>query len=160
MPSRAEQQARDAEIVADKALGLSWDALAKKHKVSTDTCRRAWNAWWENNKPEMNRNPLDVVQEAIARYEELMSHFAVISKEAPDANNKIGAGKAVMEAQTRMLELMQATGLLPKHLGTLRYITDVRVIVQVVTEVFKEDDVPLATAEKIAQRLEQRAAMN
>lgn len=155
-----EKGARDAGIVADKALGMSWAQIIVKHDVSESTARRAWVDWWAQNKPEMNRNPLDVVQEEIVRYEELIARFSKIMDEAPEASNQIGAGKALMDAQTRMVDLMQATGLLPKHLGTLRYIQDARVIVQVISDVLERHELPLAVAEEIAAGLNAQAALN
>lgn len=135
---------RDRRIVADRARGLSWQKIAGRHEVDERTCRRAWQAWMDEEKPNLTgRDPLDVVFELVQHYEAWSEELAEIADAAEQDNNKIGAIKAQIDCELRKTELLQATGILPKQLGKLRVEMDIRYMTTQILALFDKYGMPV-----------------
>jgi hypothetical protein len=150
--------ARNARLVADRLEhNMSWAELAKKHDLTEVYCRRIVREWKENQAPPVERDPMAVVDDLLRGYQADLWEFT----EAADAawqegqfNNVIGAVRSRMEARTRVVELLQATGRLPRDLGRLRVEIDMRFVIDQIMETFAEFEVPEAAREALVTRLE------
>jgi hypothetical protein len=144
----AEKVKRDQQLIRDRLRGAAWGTLAEKYGIDGSTARRIFYAWRQSNhgKKHMDlsgRDPIEIVWETAARYEAWIEQLAEIAWD-PDAQDsvRVGAINSQMAATEKLTTLLQATGILPRHLGKLRIEADVRLVAQRILEVFAEEEVP------------------
>jgi hypothetical protein len=111
---------RDAEIISDRARGLSWPTIALRHKLSERQCRTIWAEYREQQRAFSDTDPIDAVLDAIATHDAVIEELALLSESANQEAVKLGAIKARLAALHAKALLMQAVGLLPADLGLLR----------------------------------------
>jgi transposase-like protein len=161
--SPEKQAVRNAQIVRDRAdHNMSWAKIAKKHGITDRMCRKVYRRWMEEAGPTAPEDPLEVV-------DGLLRGFNADVWEATEAidlawdqkqpNSVISGVRTRMDARIKAIELLQATGRLPKDLGTLHVEHDVRFLIEQIVEVFDEHDVPVAVRRALMDRL-RPAALN
>lgn len=140
--TKSEREDRDARIVVDRVRGRGWRWLAEKYDLSERGCQDAFERWREHNDHKFEKvDAISVVHSMLDTYMALGEQAAEIAADADADNNKLGALNTQMSAMTKAAELCQATGILPKNLGTLKMEIDARVLAQKLVRVFDEHDV-------------------
>jgi|SRR5262252_5872644 len=125
----AEREERDAELVRDRLRGQSWPYLAEKYNLTQEWCKRIYTAWRnENQSTYQGRDPIQIVHSMLDRLESWVEQLAEVADASTADTVKIAAINAQLNALTRTAELMQATGILPHDLGTLRLELDVQTL--------------------------------
>lgn len=76
----------------------------------------------------MEMAPLKVVESMLRRSQTAWKMAAATAAHAENDGMRIGAIRTMMDADQRVLEILQSTGHLPRELGTLRHLVDVRSI--------------------------------
>ncbi len=156
--SPEKQTARNALIVKDR-IGerMEWNAISKKHNLSPRMCRYVVRRWMEEGGENVTyEQPTQVVDDLLAGYRTDLWELTEAADAAWEQENipaVVSAVKHRMDARQRAIELLQATGRLPKNLGQLRVIYDVRFLVEQVMEVFDEHQVPVAARRALLDRL-------
>lgn len=152
--SEEEREVRDQKIVVDWLRGMDLPALGAKWNLSERRLQEIIAVFREQHKPvHRGADPIDVVYQFLDRYHAWIAQLAEIADQAENDSARVGAVNSQMAAQHRMAELMQATGLLPRNLGTLRLELDVRVLTQKLVKVLKDHDAPPELMEAIVEVL-------
>jgi hypothetical protein len=122
-----ERKERDAELIRDRLRGQSWPYLSEKYGLTQDWCQTIYREWREQNQSTyQGRDPIQIVHSMLDRLESWTEQLAEVADESSADTVKIAAINAQLNALTRTAELMQATGILPHDLGTLRLELDVQ----------------------------------
>jgi hypothetical protein len=156
--SPEQQTARNAKVVTDRIkLGLTWVEVAKRNGVKERQCRYIVRRWMEEGGANVSyADPTKVVDDLLAGYQAdhwELTEAADAAWEQNNINAVIGAVKNRMDARQKTVELLQATGRLPKNLGQLRVIYDVRFLIEQVMEVFDQHDIPVAARRALVEKL-------
>jgi LPS sulfotransferase NodH len=127
--SEIEREERNAEIVRDRLRGQSWEYLAEKYNLTIRQIRDIYNGWRADNQPTyQGRDPIEIVHSMLDRLNSWVEQLAEVADTASADATRIAAINAQLNALTRTAELMQATGILPHDLGTLRLELDVQTL--------------------------------
>lgn len=154
----AEIAKRNDEIVVDRARGMSWGAIERKHGITTRQCQNVWTKFADERKPALEgQDPLDVIVELIEGYRAQEEHLAELSDETDVVNEKIAAIREQRAHKEARTELLQAIGYLPKNLGTLAIEVDVRFLAQTVVEILDRHDVPVDARKELVEALRHRS---
>jgi hypothetical protein len=139
-----EREERNAELVRDRLRGQSWAYLAEKYNLTVAACRNVYSAWRADNQSTyQGRDPIAIVHSMLDRLESWIEQLAEVADESAADATKIAAINAQLSALTRTAELMQATGILPHDLGTLRLELDVQTLaVKLVTVLTEQGATP------------------
>lgn len=139
-----EREARNAELVRDKLRGQDWVYLSTKYDLSVRQVKDIYQAWREQNQATyQGRDPIAIVHGMLDRMESWIEQLAEVADATATDMTKIAAINAQMAATTRAAELMQATGILPHDLGTLRLELDVQTLaVRLVTVLTEQGATP------------------
>lgn len=142
--TESERLERNAELCRDRARGQSWAYLAEKYGLQILQCQRVYADWRrENQSTFMGREPIAVVHSMLDRLESWIEQLAEVADSSEADAIKISAINAQLNALTRTAELMQATGILPHDLGTLRLELDVQTLaVKLVTVLTEQGATP------------------
>ena len=142
--TEAEREERNAELIRDRLRGQGWTYLAEKHGLKIEQCQRVYAAWREQNRATYEgRDPIAIVHSMLDRLESWVEQLAEVADDTPTDSIKIAAVNAQMTALARTAELMQATGILPHDLGTLRLELDVQTLaVRLVTVLTEQGATP------------------
>jgi hypothetical protein len=139
-----ERLERNAELVRDRARGQGWAYLAEKYGLQVIQCRRIYNEHREEFQATYEgRDPIQIVHSMLDRLESWVEQLAEVADSSAIETVKISAINAQLNALTRTAELMQATGILPHELGTLRMELDVQTLaVKLVTVLTEQGATP------------------
>jgi hypothetical protein len=142
--TEAEREERDAELIRDRLRGQSWPYLAEKYGLTQAWCKRIYTGWREQNQSTyQGRDPIAIVHSMLDRLESWTEQLAEVADASGTDTVKIAAINAQLNALTRTAELMQATGILPHDLGTLRLELDVQTLaVRLVTVLTEQGATP------------------
>lgn len=151
----AEKVARDRQIVAAKARSLSDATVAETFEIDESTVREVMAAWRETQPSLRSVDPIDVVEQVLFELRGSIEELALISSTTKNDNVRVGAIAKKLQATQQMTALMQATGVLPNDLGTLKVDMDVRVFAATVLRVFTEEGIPDETVAKVMAEVEQ-----
>ena len=124
-----ERLERNAEIVRDRLRGQGWPYIADKYGLTVTTCQEIYGAWrQQNTSTYVGRDPIAIVHSMLDRLESWVEQLAEVADVSATDTTRIAAINAQLNALTRTAELMQATGILPHDLGTLRLELDVQTL--------------------------------
>jgi len=139
-----EREARNAELIRDRLRGQSWPYLSDKYGLQPRACQNIYNEWREANQGAyQGRDPIAIVHSMLDRLESWVEQLAEVADASATDTVKIAAINAQLNALTRTAELMQATGILPHDLGTLRLELDVQTLaVRLVTVLTEQGATP------------------
>lgn len=125
--TEAEREERNMELVRDRLRGQSWPWLAEKYGIRAAQCKHVYKEWRDANQSTyQGRDPIAIVHGMLDRLEAWTEQLAEVADASSAETTQIAAINAQMSALTRTAELMQATGILPHDLGTLRLELDVQ----------------------------------
>ena len=138
-----ERLERNAELVRDKVRGQGWEYLAEKYSLQPTQVRRIYNEWRkENQSAFVGRDPIQIVHSMLDRLESWTEQLAEVADGTEAETIKISAIREQLNVLTRTAELMQATGILPHELGTLRMELDVQTLAVKLVTVLTEQGAP------------------
>jgi hypothetical protein len=142
LPAR-DKVVRDAAIVAARSEGLSWEAIAAEHGVSARQCRTIVNEYGKAGITPRLRDPVEVVDQMLERYEDFQERLILIADSATNDSARVGAIRAAIDAMRSQAELMQAIGVLPRDLGQMKVEIDVRHVARAAIDVLDRNGVPV-----------------
>lgn len=151
---------RQALVIRLRAQGLSWNTVVERSGVSIGHAKRLWSGYKGEMKPDLqDLDPLDVVVEQLARIDqdiETLAEIALNRENHPNA--RVGALNAKRALYGQMIELLQAIGKVPKHLGKLEVELEVRYVAQQLVLLLEEfvPDERLPSAERKLMELLRR----
>lgn len=141
--------------MAAKARSISDAAVAQTYGVSETTVKKVMRAWRAEQPSLRTVDPIEVVEQMIFEIRGSIEELALISSTSKQDAVRVGAVGKKLDAMKQMTSLMQATGVLPNDLGTLKVDMDVRAFAAVVLEVFETQNIPeeavAAVMEKVGQ---------
>jgi hypothetical protein len=139
-----EREARNAELIRDKLRGQGWAYLSSKYDLTQRQCKEIYGQWRDANQATyQGRDPIAIVHGMLDRLESWVEQLAEVADSTTTEATEISAINAQMNALTRTAELMQATGILPHDLGTLRLELDVQSLaVRLVTVLTEQGATP------------------
>jgi hypothetical protein len=134
-----ERLERNAEIVRDRLRGQGWPYIAEKYGIQIAQCMKIYADWRaENQSTYVGRDPIAIVHSMLDRLESWVEQLAEVADVSATDTTRIAAINAQLNALTRTAELMQATGILPHDLGTLRIQLDVQTLAVKLVTVLSE----------------------
>jgi hypothetical protein len=162
MPLSPEQQTKRNALIVRARVDeeLSWEKIGEKHDLSPRQCRNVYRRWMEQGAPIGTTDPIEMVDDLLRGFMTDLWEFteaADAAWEAKNLNAVVGAVRSRMDARVKAIELLQATGRLPKDLGKLRVEHDVRFMIEQVIGVFEEYDVPEEAQQALIERLHPQA---
>jgi hypothetical protein len=109
--------------------GMKLSAIAKQDGRSEKVIREVIERMAkQGSEALMEMAPLKVVESMLRRSQTAWKMAAATAAHAEQDTTRIAAIRAMMDADQRVLEILQSTGHLPRELGTLRHLVDVRSI--------------------------------
>ena len=127
-PTVSEQALRAAQMIERRNQGWTWPEVAKEAGLSVSAAKRAVRARRESMTTLLEQEPMEIIdhlveghQGAIADLERMAADYA---EDHPSA--AVGAKNSAERSREKLAELLQATGKLPRELGTLRYLVEIR----------------------------------
>jgi hypothetical protein len=139
----AEKARRNAEIIVDRALGMTWPQIAAKHNLTKRAALVIYKQWRDEAMEAYNEEEsLELAFDYKARFEAVEAKFAEIAASSVNDSARVGALRSLVTTTVQRLALDQATGKLPRNLGKLRVELDVRHVSQVVVATMKKHGVP------------------
>ena len=154
-----QRVARNRRLVRDRLeRGVPWKVLARDYDVTERGARYIVRTFLQRGEGMEHAydEPTKVVDELLAGYRTdlwELNEAVELAWGQRNATALVGGVKARMDARQRIIELLQATNRLPKNLGHLSVIYDVRFLVEQVVEVFDEHDVPPEARRALLDRL-------
>ena len=157
--SAIEKVARDRQIVADRLSGLPWSAISERHGLQERQLRNIFNAWQKDGAAELAaEDPAELVYEFLERYRRVEEDLAQAAEEADNSAARVGALRMRVEAIDRQVQLMQASGHLPRELGQLRVSADIESVAARIVAVFHDHDVPEAATRAVIEALAEESS--
>lgn len=148
---------RNAQIVRDRFdARMSWPQIAKKHGITDRACRKIVRQWLEEDGPTAPEDSLQVVDDLLRGFNSDVweaTEAIDLAWEQGLPNAIIGGIRTRMDARIKAVELLQATGRMPKDLGTLHVEHDVRFLIEQIVEVFDEHGVDPKVRRALMTRL-------
>jgi hypothetical protein len=109
--------------------GMKVSAIAKQDGRSEKVIREAIDRQARAGaEAMMQMAPLKVVESMLRRSQTAWKMAAACAAHAEADTTRLAAIRTMMDADERVLEILQSTGHLPRELGTLRHLVDVRSI--------------------------------
>jgi hypothetical protein len=148
---------RNAQVVRDRLEAeLPWEEIAKRNGINARHCREVVRSWLGEAGPTADEDPIKVVDDLLRGYSTDLWELTEAANAAWDERNVaavIAAVRSRMEVRNKAVELLQATGRLPKDLGRLRVEVDVRWLTEVILEIFARHQVPAAARRELMEAL-------
>lgn len=143
-PTRAQLIQRARQIVLDRDVDwMSWSQIAEKHGVNEKTVRLNYDEYVNEIAPLIDgEDALEKAREFIRKLEGLQQRFADLAASSKNDSVKLGAMRELVVTLWREIELRQAVGLMPKHLGQLTVVAEVRWVAEQVLLLLKKYDAP------------------
>jgi hypothetical protein len=111
--TRSEKRHRDAEIVRERAMGVSFVTIAERHEINERTVRRIVEKWWATEPATLEIDPRAVVIDTIRSLEQSIEWYALKALTAANETVQLGAMKARDEAFAHRIEVLRSLRLLP-----------------------------------------------
>jgi hypothetical protein len=70
---------RDARIVADRAAGLTWPTIARRHDLSERQCQEILRAHRASRPLFEARDPVEAVSEVVEQLDSIVEKFALVA---------------------------------------------------------------------------------
>ncbi len=131
---------------------LSWPKIAEREKVSETTVRKIYAEYRES--VEITEDPTKAVDESLALYSYSIAKFAHEAEHAGNASARVGAARSMLEAVKGRLELMAATGKLPRRLGAIQESQDAAQLIMEFAKVVERHDLPSEIVEELLALVE------
>lgn len=135
-----EQGIRDALMMERRAQGWTWAEVAEEAGITVGAAKKAVKVRREVVPGFMEMEPVAIIDymvqghvQALANYQRLAAKYAVSHPAAA-----IGALKGAAGERRQLLILLQATGNLPRELGTLRIVMQIEAAVKVMGEALED----------------------
>jgi hypothetical protein len=131
---------RDARIVADRAAGLTWPTIARRHDLSERQCQeivKAHRATWPLLE---SHDPIDAITELVEQLDSIVEKFAIVAEETKHDAVKVGALRSQLAAMEQRFTVAHALGLVPT-LDLVRRDTDLRQVMPVAADVLTQHEV-------------------
>jgi len=132
----ARQALRDTLMLTRKAQGWTNGAIAAEAGISVTAAKDAMRNRRETLPDLLDQDPMEIIQNLLEQISASAGDLELMAVAYSEAHPSaaVGAKKAAHEARRDLASLLQATGKLPKELGTLRHLVDVRAVaVQIIT---------------------------
>lgn len=133
--TNAEKSLRDTLILQRRAQRWTWEEIAEEVGLSVSACKRAAKAKKETMLQILDMDPIEVVKKIIEGFEASIGDLEVMAVEYASAHPSaaVGAKKGADDARRNLITLLQSIGFLPNELGTIRWVVEVRQIVELLT---------------------------
>ena len=110
-------EADEDRVVRDRARGLTWHSLSKKHGISVEECRSIWKA----GRPRLEaRTPEDLLgnlEDYLARLDAAIEDCVVVFETADRDSTRLAAVKTRVDLEEARLYVMKVVGLLPSDMN-------------------------------------------
>jgi len=158
--TNSELEARNEQLVRDRLRGQSWAYIAQKHGMQVRGAQTVFEKWRKNNAGTYKgRDPLAIVHQMLDRLEAWVEQLAEMADSSRSDQTRIAAINGQLAVLVRTTELLQATGLLPHDLGTLRVEMDIQVLAARLVSVLQEQGATPELKRAILESLKSDAAL-
>lgn len=148
-----ERAARNHEVVELRARGLSWAQVSATTEVSVPQCKNIVNDWRASTPKLRDKDSLTIVDEMIEGYQADISELVTIGGTTKNDSVKVGAVNSRSMIRGRIIELLQAIGVLPKDLGRLQVEIDARFVARQIMVVLNKHEIPAEVRLELLQAL-------
>ena len=135
--------ARDDAIVRARMRGRAWAAIANEHDLSERQCQEIMRAYRESHPVMRSRDPLELLDELLERYEAAGEELAEISATSKHDATRVRAIRTRLDALAAQTNLLMLVGVLPRDFGQLRHDLDVQELARKTVAVFDRHGVPI-----------------
>lgn len=162
-PAARRREARDALMIARTHQGWTWEAIAGEAGISVSAAKRAVAARKDSLPIKLNTDPVRVVEQVFEGYQLSIGDFEAIGAAALEKGQlavAVGAKKGANEAREKIVFLLQATNRLPKELGALRHLMDLRQTAATLIDTVESLERELNLAAQIEDEEKRKAAIS
>jgi hypothetical protein len=144
---------RDARIVTDRAAGLTWPTIAKRHDLSERQCQEIVKTQRAAQPLFEARDPVETVTEVVEQLDSIIEKFALVAEQTGHDAVRVGALRSQLAAMEQRFTVMHALGLVPS-LPLVRRDVDLRRLIDTMGRVLKRNGVPREVLVEIRDTLE------
>jgi hypothetical protein len=128
----AQKSLRDTLIVQRKAQGWTWEEISAEIELSVSACKRAYKSKKAVLDDLLERDPIEVVKQVIEGFQTSIGDLEKMAVEysGNHPSAAVGAKKGADEARRNLIQLLQSLGALPQELGTMRFVVEIRQVVE------------------------------
>lgn len=149
MATAREITERNDKIIAAKSRSLSDQQVADSLGISTSTVQ-AVMADFRKKGPQLREvDPVEIIEQSIFELRGNIEELAYIAAMDKQNSVRVGAIRTQLLARQHMHALMQATGVLPHDLSSLKVDLDVRAFSATVLRVFESNGVDPDVVNKV-----------
>ena len=116
---------RDRLIVSDRAAGLTWLTVARRHDLSERQCQEIVREHRAAEPLFESRDPVEAVTDLVEQLESIIEKFALIAEQTGHDAVRVGALRSQLAAMEQRFLVMHALGLVPS-LDLVRQDVDLR----------------------------------
>lgn len=148
------------EMLADGASYAQVSAIDGRSQSALKSLREKYLRASGSAVPDLLRqDPVRIVEDMLRRKQVAWRLFAQVAMTTDHPSSRIGAIKGMIAADERTVELLQHVGKLPKELGTLRHVIDVREIAERMFDTLDRLDRGELTAAEVRAEFEDAAGL-
>jgi hypothetical protein len=104
--------ARDERVAVDRARGLRWSTIARRHQISERHARELWKQRLDT-EPLERLDGTEAIAEALVQVEQVIEDFALLSEATRHDAVRLGALRSRMAALGVRVSLLRLGGYLP-----------------------------------------------
>ncbi len=155
-PSPFQRELRDSYIALRAGQGADAERIGEEVGLSADWVRRILREQETNGPPDLIReDPLDVVTGLLDGYQRDLRALMLMSLTTENEPVALGAMKAAQDTRGRIIELLQHTGRLPRDLGTLAGVVQLRTLAAQLVDVLWQAEEGRATVRDAIEVIEE-----
>jgi hypothetical protein len=132
---------RDRLIVADRASGLTWPTIARRHDLSERQCQEIVRARRAERPLFESRDPVEAVTDLVEQLDSVIEKFALVAEQTGHDAVRVGALRSQLAAMEQRFVVMRTLGLTPS-LDLVRQDVDLRRVAEVAVSVLRRHGVP------------------
>lgn len=128
----AEKSLRDTLIMQRVAQGWTWEEIGQEAQLSVSQCKRAYKAKKKVMKELLDMDPIDIIKDVIEGFQASIGDLEKMAVQYAEGHPSaaVGAKKGADESRRNLIQLLQSLGVLPQELGTMRFVVEIRQVVE------------------------------
>ena len=140
--SVTEQAQRNDEIAAARARGVSYATLARTYGISKQRVQQIHHEHRMENPTIRQQTAVRIVDDLLEAYAADIEELALVSATTGSDAVRVSSINSRMAARTKVTDLLQEIGALPRDLGQIRMEMDAQVTAKRVVNLLKQHNVP------------------
>lgn len=157
--SPADRLARNNEIVTGRMRGLSYGKLAETYGLSKARIIQIHNEWKLENPSLRTQDAMDIFDHQLGGYEADIEELVIVAATTAQDSVRVNAIGRRAEIRSKITDLLQQAGVLPRDLGQISVQIDARITANRILGVLRQHDVSVEVCEAMIEALQDGGAL-